>query len=291
MSGPLRSTTPQNPRHLEGTERPTHLTAMDQWQQNSQAGGSSRRQYNANQPAQNPQSRDFGSNSAQPNFGSFEQYGARPASQSQARSQLSSPTRTPQARDSNGDVAMQDAGDAHNGLKYPMRPHHQQHLSASGRAGLHGSSQEQSSAAQRYSPMEALPGSAAYQAPPQSSQNPYSNRQSPTRPGSYSSSNSYYASRPAAQQLPPITPYSSNNNQDYPQSATTQINQLFGNDSKPPRRPLPQAAAPSGRGPVPHFTKVRSTADLQPKINAQPAFRRANPEGGFISVSYTVWLT
>lgn len=182
---------------------------------------------------------------------------------------------------------MQDAGDAHNGLKYPMRPHHQQHLSASGRGGVHGSGQEQSSAAQLYSPMEAVTGAPAYQAPPQASQNPYSSRQSPTRPGSFSASNSYYASRPAAQALPPITPYSSNNNQDYPQSATTQISQLFGNEAKPTRRPLPQAAAPSGRGPVPHFTKVRSVADLQPKINAQPAFRRANPEGGFISVSLT----
>lgn len=39
-----------------------------------------------------------------------------------------------------------------------------------------------------------------------------------------------------------------------------------------------------GRGPVPKFEKVSNTADLQPKINAQPPFRRANPEGGFISV-------
>ena len=251
---------------------------MDQWQQSSQSGGASRRQYNANQPTPNPQSREYGSSSVQPNFGSFEQYqsGARPASQ--GRSLVSSPTHTPQVRDGNGDVAMQDAGDAHNGVKYPMRPHHQQHLSTSGRAGLHGSPQEQSSATQRYSPMEAVSGAPTYQAPPQASQNPYSSRQSPTRPGSYSSSNSYYASRPAAQALPPITPYSSNNSQDYPPSATTQLNQLFGNDPKPPRRPLPQAAAPSGRGPVPHFTKVRSVADLQPKINAQPAFRRANPD-------------
>lgn len=39
--------------------------------------------------------------------------------------------------------------------------------------------------------------------------------------------------------------------------------------------------------------KVRDTSDLHPKVNAQPAFRRANPEGGFISVgiSSTTLLT
>ena len=39
------------------------------------------------------------------------------------------------------------------------------------------------------------------------------------------------------------------------------------------------------RGPVPRFTKLDSVQDLQPRVNPQPAFRRANPEGGFISVS------
>ena len=36
---------------------------------------------------------------------------------------------------------------------------------------------------------------------------------------------------------------------------------------------------------MPQFEKCANTADLKPKINAQPPFRRANPEGGFISVS------
>jgi dual specificity protein kinase YAK1 len=40
---------------------------------------------------------------------------------------------------------------------------------------------------------------------------------------------------------------------------------------------------------VPKFQPVTNTADLKPKINAQPPFRRANPEGGFISVSPTCW--
>ena len=38
-----------------------------------------------------------------------------------------------------------------------------------------------------------------------------------------------------------------------------------------------------GLGPVPRFQKVQSVQELQPQMNAQPAFRRANPEGGFIS--------
>jgi dual specificity protein kinase YAK1 len=39
-----------------------------------------------------------------------------------------------------------------------------------------------------------------------------------------------------------------------------------------------------GRGPVPKFQKIKSVQELQPRVHAQPAYRRANPEGGFISV-------
>ncbi|EFE37503.1 hypothetical protein TRV_07844 [Trichophyton verrucosum HKI 0517] len=38
-----------------------------------------------------------------------------------------------------------------------------------------------------------------------------------------------------------------------------------------------------GRGPVPKFQSIKCISELQPRINKQPAFRRANPEGGFIS--------
>ncbi|OBT54758.1 hypothetical protein VE04_10348 [Pseudogymnoascus sp. 24MN13] len=48
-------------------------------------------------------------------------------------------------------------------------------------------------------------------------------------------------------------------------------------------KPQPAAAPHVERGPIPQFVKLRSVSDLQPQINAQPAFRRANPEGGFIS--------
>lgn len=37
------------------------------------------------------------------------------------------------------------------------------------------------------------------------------------------------------------------------------------------------------RGPVPKFTKCQNIADLDPQINEQPPFRRANPDGGFLS--------
>lgn len=56
----------------------------------------------------------------------------------------------------------------------------------------------------------------------------------------------------------------------YPQSAST----------NPPR---------SGRSPlqiedtIPKFRKIESVRELQPRVNTQPAYRRANPEGGFIS--------
>lgn len=39
-----------------------------------------------------------------------------------------------------------------------------------------------------------------------------------------------------------------------------------------------------GYGPVPKFRKLKSVQDLKPRTNVQPPYRRANPEGGFISV-------
>lgn len=207
---------------------------------------------------------------------------------SNPQSIAASPAATPNMRDGNGDVAMQDAMDQYSSMKYPMRPHHQQHLSSS-RVAAHPA--EQSAAAQRYSPMEALSPTTPYGASPQIQQNSYSSqssisRQSPTRPGSYATSRSFYETRLQSQQLPPITPYSSNND-SYPSSAVSQLNAAFGNDAKSPRRPMPVSAGP-GRGPVPEFTKVKSEADLRPNVNAQPAFRRANPEGGFISASFFI---
>ena len=262
------------------TSRTQHTgrLSMDQWGAYADSAGPSRR-YNGS-------SQTHASAQDQPPTGfTYEQYQGGLAAHSQ--SMAASPTATPQMRDGNGDVAMQDAQDPYGSMKYPMRPHHQQHLSA-GRATSHHSPPEPSAAAQRYSPMETLSPSSPYgAAPPQGQYGSQTGpqRQSPTRPGNYSSPNSYYANRQQAQQLAPITPFASNN-ESYPSSATAQLNAVFGNDPKSHRRSVPQPAqGPPGRGPVPQFSKVRSIADLQPKVNAQPAFRRANPEGGFISVS------
>jgi hypothetical protein len=95
------------------------------------------------------------------------------------------------------------------------------------------------------------------------------------------------ATRPHAPQLPPIQ--SNMSPEDfYPQSATAQLNAVYNREARSPRtstNPNPPQLLPIGGGPVPKFEKVANTADLRPRINTQPPFRRANPEGGFISVS------
>lgn len=72
----------------------------------------------------------------------------------------------------------------------------------------------------------------------------------------------------------------------YPQSATAQLNAVYGREARSPRNVSQAPLSPqTSRGTVPTFSKCVNTADLQPVINEQPPFRRANPEGGFISVS------
>lgn len=97
------------------------------------------------------------------------------------------------------------------------------------------------------------------------------------------------SSRPP--RLPPLQ-ISDNSPDSLHPSAITQLNATFGQDT---RYPPPSAVLPSttsrqsnpGKGPVPKFQKLKSIHELQPHINAQPPYRRANPEGGFISVSPT----
>lgn len=191
--------------------------------------------------------------------------------------------------DGDGDVAMEDA-DPYK-LKYgagagasaqrqapaqrPPQPYLAQH--------------EESAAARRYSPMNLSPTSPYAAAQAQTHPSPLGSRQSPTRSNPYMSPPaSYYsppASRPHAPQLPPIQ---ANLGPDsfYPQSASAQLNAVYSREARSPRTATnthpPQLPA-MGRGPVPTFEKCTNTAELKPKINAQPPFRRANPEGGFIS--------
>jgi len=69
-----------------------------------------------------------------------------------------------------------------------------------------------------------------------------------------------------------------------PRSATQQLNAMFGREATSPVAGQPQAA-PVTRLQVPRFVKCAKVSDLRPQLNAQPLFRRADPEGGFISVS------
>lgn len=187
-------------------------------------------------------------------------------------------------RNGNRDVAMLDAHDAHAGIKYQMRSHHQAQLSG-GHPANHDSSQEASSTAQRFSPMETLSSSSSCSAKlghvnQFSSQ---SQRQSSTRQSDYSPS-SYFPGhqQQKGQQLLLMSPNASVPRQDaYTRSSVPNLDDSYG-DLK--SRHCPVLPGARSRGSIPEFRELRYPSDLQPKINAQPPFRRANPEGGFISV-------
>lgn len=295
------------PPHGPSRNEPCLLPAvMEPWQGYSDpaggGGGGSRRYNGSSQQQQQPSPRDYNSpqqqqqHQQQPPQGSSSQQQQQPPAgfkydqyQGGLNNQspmVTSPMTSPQLRDGNGDVAMHDAQDPHSGIKYPMRPHHQHHLSGSRAAAMYAG-QEPSAAAQRYSPMEVLSPTSPYsqkpanQFPPQ--QQP-SQRQSPTRP-EYSPQTAYYHSRQAPTQLPPMmNAYASGQDTYSPSSGMGSMDGPY--DPKSPRR-APQSSAPLvvDKGPVPELKKIRGPGDLRPKANPQPAFRRANPEGGFISVS------
>lgn len=99
------------------------------------------------------------------------------------------------------------------------------------------------------------------------------------------------SSRQQPQHLPPIQPGETSPDQYYPTSATAHLNAVFGRETKSPRHLYPQQQADthsSLQARVPRFKKLKRVEELEPKINPQPAFRRANPEGGFISVSLLI---
>ncbi|EFW16013.1 protein kinase Yak1 [Coccidioides posadasii str. Silveira] len=180
-------------------------------------------------------------------------------------SMTSSPTATPLTREYiDPDTPMEDA-DPYNRSKYPTRSSQQN------RPSSQYLSSEESSVARKYSPMNITSPAVPYNASPNTSQ-------------------AGAPSRPQAPRLPPMQTTDISPEQYYPQSATLQLHTAFGQNSKTqPARPshLNQSSSAletsARRGPVPRFQKIKSTQELKPKVNAQPAFRRANPEGGFIS--------
>lgn len=197
--------------------------------------------------------------------------------------------------DVEGDLPMDDA-DPFNQQKYadisrdyPLRPNHRS------RPTSQYMPQEESAAARRYSPMTHSPSLAASpQNIPPTSYSSYApasqtSRGSPSRPSQYSSpQHSYYASPPPGRgqtQLPPIqTPISPDGGGYYnpPRSATQQLNAVFGRDvASPNPNVLPHSPLPITQ--VPKFTRCTDVSQLRPQLNPQPPFRRANPEGGFIS--------
>ena len=157
--------------------------------------------------------------------------------------------------DNDGDRVMEDA-DPYNRHKY------------SARSPTQKAAYLDSTAARRYSPMNTSPTSPYVTSPTQYT--PQQSRQSPTR-HMYSS-----PTQSRSNQLPPIQ---SPSEHFYPSPFAM-------SGPRSPRLPPPASAPlddPAARGPVPTFTKCENIADLQPRVNAQPPFRRANPEGGFIS--------
>lgn len=119
-------------------------------------------------------------------------------SNSKPVSMASSPVATPRSRDyvTETDTTMEDA-DPYNRAKYPTRSSHHS------RASSQFLTNEESSAARRYSPMNILSPSGPYNSSPGKSQNSYgfpgapnNSRWSPTR-------TSIYSSAPQAYQSPP----------------------------------------------------------------------------------------
>lgn len=89
---------------------------------------------------------------------------------------------------------------------------------------------------------------------------------------------------PAGSALSPMdSTYGDHKSLRRPQLPAMTLNNNSGGSSNSGGKPAP--------GPVPEFKKLRGVNELRPIVNSQPPFRRANPEGGFISVSAVLYLT
>ncbi|KAI9372749.1 kinase-like domain-containing protein [Aspergillus egyptiacus] len=213
------------------------------------------------------------------------------ATNSKSASMASSTTATPRTGSyvPDADTTMEDA-DPYNRAKYPSRSNHQ------GRPSSQYFPSETSSAARRYSPMNVLSPTLPYNSSPGKSSNSYAfppaqNQpgQSPTRTANYSSPPQPYQSPPSGSRPPRLPPLQSTDmspNQYFAPSSGPQLSSPFAQGGRSPRSGSISAGGQQllpGRGPVPKFQKLKSVQEFQPRINAQPAYRRANPEGGFIS--------
>ncbi|KAF4584297.1 kinase domain containing protein [Ophiocordyceps camponoti-floridani] len=177
--------------------------------------------------------------------------------------------------DGNGDISMHDAHDAHAGVKYPMRPYHHSHLSGGRPTALHSPQEQPSSAAQRYSPMmDTVSPTSPYA--PKSSQFAQPSVQTHSSAGQTDYPHSPYFRQPS-QHLPPMAPFAAQPDA-HGSSIVANLDGSLSHNPKSPHRSNPPLLKS-----VPEFRKIRAVADLQPKKSRQPPFRRANPEGGFIS--------
>ncbi|KAK4619345.1 Dual specificity protein kinase [Fulvia fulva] len=240
----------------------------------------------------------------------YEAYNSPSIASRTASMNISTPTSDAASRarsnmDYNGsDMDVDMDADPFNKQKY-ARPPSTSRLSAQYRPA--NMQQEEANTRQsRYSPMNTEPTNyvSSPAQPQQLSANQYTSytpqqaaRQSPNRisQSQYSSPTNqqrYYASPPSSSraqhtQLPPLQSGLSPNAY-YPQSATQQLNAAFGNETDPQKQQQPQQqqyhqGMSTRNDEVPQFRKVQSLNDMEPRINAQPPFRRAAPEGGFIS--------
>ncbi|KAJ6161346.1 hypothetical protein N7470_004742 [Penicillium chermesinum] len=185
-----------------------------------------------------------------------------------SKSMASSPTATPRTRDyvTDADTAMEDA-DPYNRAKYSSRQ--TQHSRASSQFL---SQAEESSAARRYSPMNVLSPPMSY---PTSPGKPQGYGYSPSGQSRRSPARNEYASPPQGYQSPPL-PTAHLDSRRSKRPTSVPINTT-------PLRIIAPGSSFWLWNPIPPGRKIQSVQELQPRVHAQPAYRRANPEGGFIS--------
>ncbi|KAI9793065.1 MAG: dual specificity protein kinase yak1 [Peltula sp. TS41687] len=271
---------------------------MERWQAYPETSAHHQSPYHLT--PQQQQARDFKNNgqhhTSHPSSG-YEPYQAQ-ASISQVQSSASSPAVPPYTRQAtyngDGDVAMQDA-DPYGRAKTSSRTNHQHQASlTAGRTPTQYPPHEEIPTGRKFSPMDTLSPSSPYSATYRQSSashgvQGHGSRQSPTRNSYSSAPQSYYSSSSTTtprQQAPHLLRLQSSGpdiNQQHSSPNPSQLSAGFSPDIRSSRPVQSYSHDTPQRGPVPQFTTVHSARDLDAKVNSQPPFRRANPEGGFIS--------